>query len=587
MQKIQGAIGFTIPVQTLTNSNEVNLTPTEVMAWQKRLPSDLGQSAKKIYHAISDCNKVYLDPKDRFEILELIDTSVQHICQSLSKRYVNQVNGLTTQQLTIAHLAETLHEQMADGYKLVVELSANAPSLLKPLDDRILSTALYKIMQHFTQIILISYELYSVPPKGIWKEIHLIYQYAEKKSLLQNNHLENEYKRVLILAATYPYQRRQSEQAPIYKATEVWSTKTLLRRDLPNALDPGFLIVDFEQDKPPMFLTHELIKFSSSFKVLDVHSLLSHLKTLLIEIEPNELQARISHHQEPEYAVSSSVLRKIIKGWEIPITRSNDRTTCEEKIQISIGLISTHFYLNGQKPFQQQVINEGSENFTLTFSTLSLQEDGLETANPNSAGDQMSALTAETEKTISYPLYPCTLISESPHGYGLLWPGNTYPPMQSGEIIGLAIDEQGNRTWEICTIRWLLHLTEADFKIGVERLSKTAIAATAQLVKNSKPSGYCARCLILGSTLLIPAFPFKTGNRIILSSDTDPMLEVELTKLIDSTGVYNQFQYISKNAPINTSSSTSTSTPPTALSSMPQKGSEQNDDLFDSVWSDL
>lgn len=583
MQKIQGTIGFTIPVQTLTHSNEVKLTPTEVMAWQKRLPSDLGQSAKKIYHAICDCNQVDLGPKDRFEILELINTSVQHICRSLNKHYANQSNALTTQQLTIAHLAETLHEQMANGYKLVVEQSANTPDSLMPLDPSILPIALHKIIQHFTQIILISYELYSTPPTGVWKELHLIYQYAEKKSLLQNNYLENEYKRVLILAATYPYQRRQSQQVPVYKATEAWSTKTTLRQDLPNASDPGFLVIDFEQDKPPIFLAHDLIKFSSSCKVLDVHFLLSHLKRLLTEIEPNELQARMTHHQEPEYAVSSAVLRKIIKGWETPLIRSNDRTASNKKVQISIGLLSTHFYLNGQRAFQQQPINEGSENFTLTFSTLSLQEDSLELTTPNSVADQLSALTPETEKAISYPLYPCTLISESPHGYGLLWPGNSYPPMQSGEIIGLVIDEQENRTWEICVIRWLQHLAETDFRIGVERLSKTATAAAAQLIKDGKPSGYCARCLILESSLLVPAFPFKTGSRIILVSDNNPMLEVELTKLIDSTGVYNQFQYLAKNTPTNISSYTPTSIP----SSTSQKGSEKNDDIFDSVWSNL
>lgn len=588
MQKIQGTIGFTIPAQTLTDSNEVKLTPAEVMAWQKRLPSDLGQAAKKIYRVICDCNQVSLEPQNRFQILELLDSSVQYICQALSKHYLHQMHGLTTQQLTIAHLATTLHEQMANGYKLVVEKSANRSDSLTPLDPKILSVALHKIIQHFTQIILISYELYSTPPQNIWKELHMVYQYAEKKLLLQTNDLENKYKCVLVLAATYPYQRRQSEQTAIYKASQFWSTQVFLRKDLPNTSEPGFLVIDSTQDKPPMFLARDLIKLSATCKILDVHVLLSHLKTLLTTIEPNELQARISHNEEPEYAVPSALLKRIIKNWETPLTRTNDRTNCNEKAQVCIGFPATHFYLNGQRHFQQHSDNQESENFTLTFSTLNLQEEGLEIEKPHRrATDQPLPSILETEKTVSYPLYPCALVSESPRGYGLLWPGNTYPPMQSGEIIGITHSEQDNEIWEICTIRWLLHLAEGDFKIGVERLSKTAIAAAAQLIKNGKPSGYFARCLVLESSLLVPVFPFKTGSHIILMSDTRPTIEIELTTLIDTTSVYNQFQYVIKSASKEAALVKPTLPSLTNPSIDVQESEQKNDDIFDSVWSKL
>ncbi len=588
MQKIQGVIGFNIPVQILPDSNEVKLTPAEVMAWQKRLPSDLGQSAKKIYRVICDCNQVLLEPHDRFQILELIATSVQYICQALSKHYLNQMHGLTTQQLTIAHLATTLHEQMANGYKLVVEQSANRPDSHTPLDSKILSTALHKIIYHFTQIILISYELYSTPPQGIWKELHLIYQYAEKKLLLQTNDLENEYKCVLVLAATYPYQRRQSEQTAIYKASQLWSTQVFLRKDFPNTFEPGFLVIDAAEDNPPMFLARDLIKLSATCKILDVHALLSHLKTLLTTIEPNELQARIDHNEEPEYAVPSALLKRIIKNWETPLTRANDRTNCNEQAQVCIGFPATHFYLNGQRHFQQHTDNQESENFTLTFSTRNLQEESLEIEKPHRrATDQPLPQILETEKTISYPLYPCTLVSESPRGYGLAWPDNTYPPMQSGEIIGIARSEQENKIWEICTIRWLLHLAEGDFKIGVERLSKTAIAAAAQLIKNGKPSGYFARCLILESSLLVPVFPFKTGSHIILMSETRPTIEIELTTLVDTTSVYNQFQYAIKSAAKEAARIQATLSPLPSPPVDTQEDNQKNDDIFDSVWSKL
>lgn len=557
------------------------MTPTAVMAWQKCLPVDLGQSAKKIYHAISDCNKVNLSATDRFEILELIDTSVQYICQRLEKHYINEPTGLTPQQLTITQLAESLQQEMADGYKLVIEQSTDDKNALNPM---LLPVALYKIIRCFTQIILINYERHSIPQKGTWRELHLAYQYAEKKSLLKTHNLEEEYKRVLILAATYPYQRRQSEQAIVYKATEPWSSMVTLHTNFKSTTESVSFVVNLEQDAPPIFLIRERINFSDTCKILDVHVLLNHLKTLLVSIGPNELQARISHNQDPEYAVPSAVLRRIIKAWEIPLTRLNNRESENEPVQISIGFLSTHFYLNEQRPFQAHPISGESENFTLTFSTLDLQVDGT---TPNIDNSKILSQTSETEKANTYPLYSCTLVDKSPNGYGLVWAHDTYPPMQSGEIIGLAIDDHEQRRWEVCAIRWLLTLTRAHFKIGIERLSKHAEAAAVQLVKDGKPSGYLARCLILESTLLTPAFPFKTGNHVIIISENKPTLEAELTQLVDSTSVYNQFQYTTKQSATDKAPIIPTASPTPSAAHPNATTPETGDDVFDSIWPTL
>jgi hypothetical protein len=578
MQKTEGQIGFTIPIQTLTTTQEVAMTPTAVMAWQRCLPVDLGQSAKKIYHAISDCNKVDLPATDRFEILELIDTSVQYICQRLEQHYINEPTGLTPQQLTITQLAESLQQKMADGYKLVVEQSTDDKHALNPM---LLPVALYKIIRCFTQIVLINYERHSIPQKGIWRELHLVYQYAEKKSLLKTNNIEEEYKRVLILAATYPYQRRQSEQAIVYKATESWSGMVTLQTNFKNTTEPASFVVNLEHDAPPTFLMRERINFSDTCKILDVHILLNHLKTLLASIGPNELQARISHNQDPEYAVPAAVLRRIIKAWETPLTRLNNRESENEPVQISIGFLATHFYLNEQRPFQAHLTSGESENFTLTFSTLDLQADGTTQDIEN---NKILPQTSEIEKITTYPLYPCTLVDKSPNGYGLVWTHDTYPPMQSGEIIGLAIDDHDQRRWEICAIRWLLTLTRAHFKIGIERLSKHAEAAAVQLMKDGQPSGYLARCLILESTLLTPAFPFKTGHHVIIISDKKPALEVELTQLVDSTSVYNQFHYTTHSA---TDKSPTIPIPTPTSSAARPANPETGEDIFDSIWPTL
>lgn len=554
------------------------MTPADITAWRNRLPmSDLGMSAKKVYHAISDCNKVKLDPKERFDVLELLRPLIQFICQSLSKHYINQTSSLTKQQLTIANLAQTLQLEMASGYKLLVEqLAAQGSHELK---TSILPIALSRINHYFTHVFLRSYHLYTFVPTNGWHELYLIYQFAEKNQFLKQNNLDLEFKRTLLLAASSPYQWRQSEQEAIYKATESWAGLATLQDHLPKTSTPGFLIIDFSKDKPPASLSRVSIEFSNACRALDVNPILERLKILLADIEPNELKARIAHSNEPEYTVSTTVLRGLIKEWTTPIVRKHERKPSTGSIQICIGLASTHYYLNGEQPFQSQ---QGSSESDLSMSlpTLGLQED---------SSFETTKLSIDTEKTAMYPLYTCTLADENPNGYGLTWPGEVSPPMQAGEIIGIV--KQNNpaepRVFEVGAVRWLKQKENGEYSFGIDCLAKTAQAAGVQLIKEGQPAGYFLRCLIFDSNIVTPTLPFKSGSQVSITQKDMPNLqELELTELIDSTGSFKRFEFIKKQSAVdNALPPTSESTAQPTKEEKPKK--TDGDSSFDSIWSDL
>jgi hypothetical protein len=579
METTIGPLGFTIPTQTLTRSEEVNMTPTDVMAWRNHLPmADLGAASKKVYHAISDCNKVKIIPKDRFEILELFRPLIQFICQSLNKHYINQAEPLTKQQLIIANLAQTLQLEMANGYKLLVEQLVNQDPT--ELQASIVPIALQRIVHYFTHIILRNYHLYAQIPAKIWKELYLIYQFAEKNQYLQQNNLVEEYKRILLLASTFPYQWRQSEQEAIYRATETWSFLGVIRDDFPDAENPGFLIIDFADDHPPLSPCRGLIKFSTHCKILDVNKILEHIKKLLIIIEPNELKSRIAHSNEPEYTVSTTVLRRLIKEWGASTSRFQERKQRSEPVKICVGLTATHYYLNGERLFQLQATNVESDTFTL-LPLLGLQE---ETSGANEGDGKASFLS---DKITTYPVYSCTLVNESSYGYGLLWQGETYPPIQAGELIGIVKQTATDLTWEVGVVRWLQQQTNTEFRLGIEHLAKTAKASSAQLVKEGQAAGYFLRCLMLEDSVLTPILPFKSGSQVNILQNGDPVnMEIELTKLIDSTASYKRFEFITKQIPEikpPNPEGSSTSNKKEEIN----KKSDNASDSFDSIWSNL
>ena len=472
---------------------------------------------------------------------------------------------------------------MSSGYKLIIE------QIEEKNDSELRSTispiASQRIIHYFTHIITRSYQLYTTAPKGIWKELYLIYQYADKNQFLKKEGLGDDYKHTLLLAASFPYQWRQSEQESIYKAAESWISLTSIRNDLPSNTEPGYLVIDSARDEPPLSNARGVTPFSPHCKVLDVSQIIDRLKSLLKAIAPNELQARIAHNNEPEYGVSTSVLRGLIKEWGTPISRIEDRIERSEPVKICIGLMATHYFINGRRPFQsvqQNIESDPNESLTLDMPTLGLQGDIIMSA-PTDIDD--------VEKPTAYPTYPCTLINETSSGFGLRWPDDSYPPIQAGEVIGLERNQDGVIIWEVCKIRWLQHITQGEFRIGIERLAKEAKAGGAQLIKEGQQAGYSLRCLLLGSSILLPTLPFKTGSLISVTQDNEAKpREFTLTQVIDATGSYKRFQFNEMKV-VSEESSANTTTPTSPETTQPEPKKEvekpKPDDSFDSIWSNL
>jgi len=545
METIIGPLGFTIPVQTLASGTEIDFTPEKVSDWCQNLPiADLGTVTKKLFHALSECNKVALSPSDRFEILALMSPPLLLVCSSLKKHFIHQTKKLSKQQLIIANLAQTFHTEMNNGYKLVIEQSANDPS--EETKMRILPIALQRFLYHASQILLQNYQLYVNAPETIWKEIHLSYQISENTQAQSNENFNTEYKRILLLTISSPYHWNQMEQTATYKASETWATVVTLQKEPTQNMETGVFFIDLALDKPPVLFSQTEKKLSETSLFLDVNPVLSRLQSLLNTLEPNELRAKLSHYHEPEYAVSVPILKGLMKTWQTIPARLHKREKKSMTIHICIGLIAAHYYLNNKQLFKQPQSGEENANTPLALPTLTVEEETDETeGTTDSSTNDEKRMLSEQESFGAYPVYQCALFDENPQGYGLLWPENVYPPIQAGALIGILITVDNESYWEAGRIRWLQHSTMNEFKLGVERLPGTIKAGAVQLAGEGNGDIYL-RGLLLESTLLVPTLPFKAGDRVIFIQENESPIDLDLTELVDSTGSYKQFSFNTK-----------------------------------------
>ncbi len=580
MELTIGPLGFSIPTQTLSSCPEVNLSPLEVSRWCKDLPvADIGLTTKKLFHVLSDCNKVALEPNDRFQILELFSTPLHIIFRSLHKHYTHQTKRLTKHQLIIANLAQTLQIEMSNGYKLVVEQIMQKSST--EIKKTLLPIALQRIVHHINQIIFHNYQLYSALPKGTWKELHLAYKLAEANQT--NSILDNDYKRTLLFSISKPYYWNQSEQIAFYKATETWADLISLLPNVPENSESSIYVINLEQDNSPILMTPESKNISASYKVMDVNPVISRVKSLIEIIEPNELKAKIAHIHEAEYGVSLPQLKGLLSEWSSKIKRVHERDPSSESVRICVGLRSTHYHLNEQKEFRTGDSEEPTNNSLLALPTLTVQEDETDISESSSPINTPQ----ESEAFTNYPLYACTVTNKTSFGYGLLWPDNTYPPIQGGELIGLQHQKEDTSTWEICKIRWLQHSTENEFRIGVEILTKSAIPSAIQLVEEGKAAGINLRCLLLESSLIVPTLPFKSGNRVYVTPEHETTKDFELTELLDATGSYKQFGFTIRRSSAEKGAALVSKAEQTPAAELNPSETQSNDDGFDSVWSHL
>ena len=152
---------------------------------------------------------------------------------------------------------------MSIGFKIVIEdLAKDALSQTK---STIIPTAIHRVMRYFTLIQLRCYQLYSCPPQGLWREMHLLYSYAKSHTFLRyevtdenmskssiKHTITETYEHAILLYATDPYQWRQNEQEYINNALDTWTPFASIDSvTIASPKSSGVYIIDLEQDIPP------------------------------------------------------------------------------------------------------------------------------------------------------------------------------------------------------------------------------------------------------------------------------------------------------------------------------------------------
>jgi hypothetical protein len=555
-----------LPQQDLAAPTQFGADAESMTMWLAGLPkSNLGQTARAVYQAINELNRVALAPTLRAQLLEIIRPAIHYAGAGLRRHYLNQPIILPEQAQKVARLAHVLHEQLAIGYALVV-VGTEAPGRQSGFGQAAFATTIHRAIAEHTLNLLRDYQLYRNTHSGCWRAIHQLALLARGEGVdgivvadLQSGNctVQAAYLRALLLGSAKSGQLRQDDLAKIFQHASGWAALTALVPDDGNVL----VVVDPDSDEGPVY--RHFARPATGGLGLDTSQLARHL------IEQAHCAEEAAFGEQP---LSVELLAHLAHNWGTVTTRAFQRMDVHEPIDVVLGLNTAHFLLAGEQDLNSLLTS------TPTFeTTLRLEDENtfMRPQGPGRAGQsapkdvwdstttntRLAALPtdnidykvreeaqkAQEKEREKYRSYAVQRVNVSAGGLCIAWPASEPLQVRTGELVGLR--EGADQPWSIGVIRWL-RSTAGGPQLGVELLSPGAEAFGARIIHKTGPQGDYQRALLLPevkqtgqpTTLLLPRLPFRAGQKVSLLC-RDQETRVHLTRKVMSTPNFNLFEF--------------------------------------------
>lgn len=599
-----------IATRKAPTKNSFDTRPAQLEAWVGDLPlANIGETSRRLFGALVETNALDIPADQRFHMLELCCVPIRHVCTAMKIHFVGKPFPLSDKARQIIKLSQELMTQMALGYCIVVDDSDDKRGLLR--DNKTSVIATYRALTYLGQTLLRAYQVYAPYPADVWRHVHQLYRHAEAKGLAETvvtdnrvddgceGSIENAYKRILLLALACPYRLRQGEVEQVYAWLCGWSQYASLNQLVETHNPNGQFMVNLETDDPPTYLVlRETQDHQSACRLLNAARLADIMREASVRLR-SEKATKLQ-------AINEHVLRRLMLAWGVMPKRRFSRSQKHSTAVVAMGLKTAHYFVSGEVAF------EGNENGNGTAPTF----DGVARFAAHETAAQQGRLPDLWELSGTHPLrdtHPSAfahqyidfardqhkpaeptakprlgpnyqtqlwkMVNVSAGGYRLLWDSSECSQAQVGELLGIREDNDPDCFHlSLGVVRWMKQSSEMGLELGVEMLSPGAVAVGTKMHKLNSGSDNMRSLLLPASkaigqpaTLLTPALAYHVGDIVMVNSHGKEA-RVELTKLMENTGTFAQYQF----RPLDSQSSTVQNT-----------ATQSTDEKFSDLWNQL
>ena len=536
---------LSVPELSTRTSAEIELHPEKVKKWLEQLPLlNVAETGRKLFSALCAYNRVEFDDKLRWQLLELYRQPIRQISHELMKQYIGLPLPLTDKHRGIAELNRQFQMELAYGYKRIVLNTADKPIALE-IERALRALATERAIRHLTEVLVVSYQVYSPIPLGVWREIHALYTNADMDGLLPmkvedpliravtSYGVDHAYKQALLLEFSNPYHLPTRAVGRVHHYLDRWAPLAQLTAATAVYNPTCQFLVDKENDRAGIaYTSNEVLERPDNFRLLNTTELARQVHTQLTQLQNGQTPAADGLNESFFLEAGQDLLRRLVSAWGVNPQRSyrrNQRSGLQ--IEMAVGLDAINYRLNGGQKFVVSSTLVGPMPHRMWANLLEKKKPAAE------------------EKTPDVNLSTWDVDDESAGGLSISKNGQIHTPVRVGDIIITRTPGEGN-PWSIGVIRWAIGVTSAIVEVGIQRLAPSAEPVVIKTVNaENKESDFLPALLLpeirplkLPQTLITHHGVYKPDHQVYMDNGLR-LYKITPTRMIEASHSFEQFQF--------------------------------------------
>jgi len=431
--------------------NTIDTRPLYVEEWLDSLPyADFLRTARLIEEATRATNTQQVKASVRLELVEVYTRPYQYYVESQIRAGAQHtLQSIETMQGQIG-----LMKQIAVNLALACRLSSD--DLMKQKtgwrQTKPPLPALLGSLHYLSHAMIFGFLEYAPIPKGVWRQLHSIYEFAEsiereletvqmpgQKGVTST--IADTYKRIVLATLVDPHRLPFGAIWEVYEQLRHWTRHVQLRPFEPMSASGGCFVIDLDSDSRPMIPGKQAeISAVKRARILDCAALGGIVEDQLDRLDagqPLTTESRLS----PYFA--RVVLGQMLRAWGVPPSRNFAREPRSGSVGLVRGMAAVYFNLNGRKDFDPG-------------------------RDPDGEDDDAWQSPATTGATPVYQAEKWSLVDQGMGGFAVISSDRPPQTVRVGDLVAFANNTSGREEWTLGIIRWLMVRQAKSHRLGAQ-----------------------------------------------------------------------------------------------------------------------